>query len=374
MRAQLLGLEAARTEFRFRGAAIEALGQAAARQAAEDLADYARLGGLTLQASGSPWASSPIVSAEEVRQADQALDEVRRHALPAARALLGRASSDTGLPEPQTLAGWAELIDAWTEIDTTLSAMTPAIYEFDLQATCEALAPAGRGGFGRLWAALTSARYRAARAQLRTAVLRGRKLGDRDLYSCAVAGRDSARKWSSLGGRGIPRAPRTLTDCQASYQHLLGQLAQLEAWSATARPGRDADRGLRARAGQARRRPGNPGQAPRAAPAPHLPEGRRARRVRCRDGSPPGIGGIRRPGLLVRLAPLDPRPPVADRPVGREASRPRRSRRRSGSSATATATTSRRHRRESAAPTPKTRYGHATSSRTRPRSSSTRPG
>src|SRR5206468_8723186 len=113
MRAQLLGLEAARTEFRFRGAAIEALGQAAARQAAEDLAGYARLGGLTLQASGSPWAGSPIVSAEEVRQADQVLDEVRRHALPAARGLLERASSDTGLPEPPTLAGWAGRIDAW---------------------------------------------------------------------------------------------------------------------------------------------------------------------------------------------------------------------------------------------------------------------
>ena len=86
----------------------------------------------------------------------------------------------------------------------------------------------------------------------------------------------------------------------------------------TARPGRNADRGLPACAGHARRRPGNPGQAPRAAPAPHLPERRRARRVCCRDGSPPGIGGIRRPGLLVRLAPLHPRPPLADRPVGRE--------------------------------------------------------
>jgi very-short-patch-repair endonuclease len=235
MRAQLLGLESARTEFRFRGATIETLGQATARQAAEDLADYARLGGLTLQASGSPWASSPIVSAEETRQADQVLDEVRRHALPAARALLERASIDTGLPEPQALSGWAELIDVWTEIDKTLSAMTPAIYEFDLQATCEALLPADGGVLGRLWAALTSARYRAARARLRTVVLRGRKLDDQDLYSSAVAGRDSARKWSDLGGRGIPRAPRTLTDCQASYRHLLGQLAQLDAWSA--RPG-----------------------------------------------------------------------------------------------------------------------------------------
>ena len=231
MRAQLLDLEPARTEFRFRGAAIEALSEAAARQAAEDLADYARLSGLTLTGSGSPWASSPIVSAEEVRRADEALDEVRRHALPRTRALLGRASSDTSLPESETLAGWAELVDVWTETGKTLSAMTPAIYELDLQAICEALAPAGRGGFGRLWAALTSARYRAARARVRPALLRGRRLGDRELYSSAVAGRDSARKWSTLGGRGIPRSPRALTDCHASYTHLLDQLAQLEAWS-----------------------------------------------------------------------------------------------------------------------------------------------
>ena len=50
----------------------------------------------------------------------------------------------------------------------------------------------------------------------------------------AVAARDSARTWAGLGGRGIPRAPRTPAECQASYGHLLGQLAQLEAWSGQA--------------------------------------------------------------------------------------------------------------------------------------------
>ena len=307
MRAQLLGLESARTEFRFRGAAIEALSQAAARQAAEDLADYARLGGLTLSASGSPWASSPIVSAEEVRRADEALDEVRRHALPTARALLERASSDTSLPEPQTLAGWAELIDMWVEIGKTLSAMTPAIYEFDLEAICEALAPAGRGGFGRLWAALTSTRYRAARARLSTALLRGRKLGDRELWSSAVAGRDSARKWSSLGGSGLRRSPRALTDCHASYKHLLDQLAQLEAWSG--QPGLaemrtedcehalnklDADRGTLARrtgSAPAWRRPGSENSLPRWEPA---------RQPRNSLSGPSGTPGSTRPSTTSR--------------------------------------------------------------------------
>ena len=266
MRAGLLGLEPARTEFRLRGAALQGLGGAAARQAAEDLAQYARLGGLTLVSRGSPWAQSPIISAEEARQADEVLDEVRRHALPGTLVMLGRASSETGLPEPQTLAGWAELIDAWAGAGAALAAMTPAVYDLDLQAACEGFAAAARGGVGRLWAALTSPRYRAARAQLRAALPPGRTLGDRDLYSCAVAARDSARTWAALGGRGIPRAPHPAAECQASYEHLAGQLAQLEAWSGQAclaqMPARDcgqvldrldADRGTLARLPELRR-------------------------------------------------------------------------------------------------------------------------
>ena len=231
MQAQLLGLEPEPTEFRLRGAAIEAFSGAAARQAAEDLARYARLGGLTLLSRGSPWARSPIVSAEEVRRADETLDDLRRHALPGTRTLLEHASTETGLPQPQTLAGWAALIEVWEQVSTTLSAMTPAVYDLDLRAACEAMAAAGRGGAGRLWAALTSARYRAARAELRTALLPGSQLGDHDLYSCAVAARDGARQWAARGGQGTPSATRALAECQASYQHLLGQLAQLEAWA-----------------------------------------------------------------------------------------------------------------------------------------------
>jgi len=266
MRARLLGLEPARTEFRLRGAALQGLGGAAARQAAEDLAQYARLGGLTLVSRGSPWAESPIISAEEARRADEVLDEVRRHALPATLVMLGRASSETGLPEPQTLAGWAGLIDAWAGASAALAAMTPAAYDLDLQAACEGFAAAARGGVGRLWAALTSPRYRAARAQLRAVLPPGRTLGDRDLYSCAVAARDSARTWAALGGQGIPRAPHRAAECQASYEHLAGQLARLEEWSGQAGLAQmnardcgqvldrlDADRGTLARLPELRR-------------------------------------------------------------------------------------------------------------------------
>ena len=181
--------------------------------------------------TASPWAASPVVSSEEAAQAAAVLDDVRRHTLPRTLALLQRAAGETGFPAPAAVAGWTALIAAWAEAGAVLSAMTPAVYDLNLQDACEALAPAGRGGFSRLWAALTSSRYKAARAGLRAAVTEGRKLGDRDLYASAVAARDGARNWAGLGGRGIPCPPGSLPECRASHEHLTAQLGQLQAWS-----------------------------------------------------------------------------------------------------------------------------------------------
>jgi hypothetical protein len=247
MRSRLLGLASAATEIRFSGATISSFGQAAAGQAVDDLTDYARLGGLT-RATASPWGASPIVSAEQARQAATLLDEVRRHTLPRTRALLERAATETALPVPQTLSGWAKLTAAWTEAGAVQSVATPAIYDLDLQETCDALAPAGRGGFGRLWAALTSSRYRSARARLRAAVVAGRKLGDRDLYGASVAALSGRRQWATLGGQGLPQAPRAMPECLASHEHLMNQLGQLRTWSGqpnlAERPVGDCERAL----------------------------------------------------------------------------------------------------------------------------------
>ena len=228
IRAELLGLEHAATGFRFSSQAIEKLTGAAFRQAEDDLAQYARLGGLTLAASSSPWACSPVISADETRRAAETLDEIRRHALPNTLALLARACQETGLPSPGRLADTAATIAAWTHADGIGSVLTPEVYELDLQAICETLAPAGRKGFGRAWAGLTSAEYRDARARLRGAVRRGRKLADRDLLASVTKARDAARTWAELGGRGYPVAPRALADCQATSHHLLERLAELE--------------------------------------------------------------------------------------------------------------------------------------------------
>ena len=230
VRAQLLGLEHAATGFRLSGQVIEKLTGAVARQAEEDLAEFSRLGGLTLAASGSLWRSSRIVSADEAQRAAEMVEEIRRHALANTYALFTRASQETGLPSSGALAGWAALIEAWERAAKIGAMMTPAIYELDLQATCEAFSAAGNGGVARAFALLTSSGYRAARARLRAAAAPGRKLADRELYSLAVLACDIVPRWVELGGRGRPGAPGALADCQVSYQHLLACLARLETW------------------------------------------------------------------------------------------------------------------------------------------------
>lgn len=181
IRAELIELDFARTDLRFRGPTLERLDRTVIRQAEEDLAEYGRLGGLTLAAAGSPWARSPVASTDEVRRAADCLDNVLRYALPNAVSLLTRAAAQTGVPEPETMAGWTAVTDAWTQISATLQTATPAVYDLDLPAACEDLAPAGRGGFARLSAAATSGAYRAAREKVRGTVRNGAK---RQTASC----------------------------------------------------------------------------------------------------------------------------------------------------------------------------------------------
>ena len=124
---------------------------------------------------------------------------------------------------------------AWAEIAATLSAMTPAIYDLDLEATCEALAPAGRGGFSRLWAALTSpavpgsaggAAHRGSRANASWAT------GTCTQLPQPLRAERGGGAASAAGD--IPCAPRALPDCQASYEHLL------EPARASCKPGQDS--------------------------------------------------------------------------------------------------------------------------------------
>jgi very-short-patch-repair endonuclease len=226
LRARRSGMVPPGIDARFRGAAIEALDGKTARKVAEDLAQYARLGGLTLATDGNPWARSPISTADEVRYANEVLDEVRR-AFPSVRTLLEQAASETGLPSPRNPSGWTGLLDVWSQVDQCLSVVTPQIYDLDLEAACAALAPAGHGGIARLFAILTSGRYRTTRGEVR-AGLRKSGANDAAVLSATISARDSLRQWAEHGGTGLPRTPQALGECRTSRGRLLSLLSHVE--------------------------------------------------------------------------------------------------------------------------------------------------
>src|SRR5712691_2827216 len=115
-----MGWEDASREIRFRGDVLERLTDHVKRKVEEDLVEFARLGGMMLALSGSPWANSPIVSNEGVQRAHVTVEGLRRHTLPTTLAPLRKASETSGLPTADTLAEWEPRLKLWCDINDTL--------------------------------------------------------------------------------------------------------------------------------------------------------------------------------------------------------------------------------------------------------------
>jgi Protein of unknown function (DUF4011)/AAA domain len=156
LRAELLGLEQAQNELRFRGEVLERLDAEAERRIEEEIADYAGLGGFTAGASDSPWLRSGIVSNDEVQRAYALVDEVHRHTLPTTLATLNQAAAATGVGAASTLEDWDARLQLWDELRATLSFFDQGIFEADLDDLLTKTEPASGGGFGRLKASLLS--------------------------------------------------------------------------------------------------------------------------------------------------------------------------------------------------------------------------
>jgi very-short-patch-repair endonuclease/DNA polymerase III delta prime subunit len=229
--AELLGLNDAKNEIRFRGDALDRLDIGTAVQIEEDLSEFARLGGMTLALSGSPWAQSPIISSEEVQTAHAGVDELRRHTLPTTLSALRSASETTALPLAETIEAWEPRLALWQDVHETLALYQTSIYDEDLDELCTQLAPAADSGFARLKGSLFSTDYKTARRRVRSRRLDQLKCSDRDLLRQCEAARDQRRRWQELGGTSIPVAPDDPRSLLSSYAHLLGQLGQLENWT-----------------------------------------------------------------------------------------------------------------------------------------------
>ena len=225
LRAQLLALEPHAVEIRFPGSTLDRLDREAVAALEESLSDYARLGGFTLDTSGSPWAAADIASNDEAQQANALVEEVRRHYLPHVVGALERASAQAGLPGAPTLAEWRPMFDLWTDIAETLKTCVDSIYTLPLEALITQLAPAEAGAFLRLKASLTSSDYKQARASLRACF--DTKASDSEMVRLARRAMDEARRYRELGGSTTPVAPSDLEKLGALYDELSTALTRV---------------------------------------------------------------------------------------------------------------------------------------------------
>ena len=227
-RAQVLAVRHTESQVRLRADSIEMLGESEAHALQEQLADYARLGGLALASRGSPWAKSPIGSAEEVQIAWGLLDEVRRRLLPTAVRLLDKGSADTALASPRSVVDAVARVRLWTQVSATLASFSPSVYQLDLDQECAALAAASRGGWSRLRAVMTSTAYRAARQRVRAVQIGGNAPTEADVYTSLTQARDSLSHWHALGGQGTPSTPADLAETREAVEQLSERLGHLE--------------------------------------------------------------------------------------------------------------------------------------------------
>jgi very-short-patch-repair endonuclease len=217
----------ARSALRFPRAVLDHVDALTLDRLADELAEYIRLGGPTLPAGGSPWATATVTTPEGAERARQWAE----HLVPVAADVQSRLDAltlETGLRAAPTLASWRERLDLLRAVQATLERFDERVFAAttNLDGLVDDLAPAATAG---ILTSLVDRSYRAARRRARE--LR-RPAGDpspAQLHDELAAAADQQHRWmqDSLDG-GAPRVPPSL----AAATNALAQLDEsLEALS-----------------------------------------------------------------------------------------------------------------------------------------------
>lgn len=228
VRAELLSIsESARAGVRFRGEVLQRLDGQAYEHCRDEIAHYARLGGLSLDSSGSPWARAEILSTEAAQEAYALVDGLHGHTFPVVLTGIERAWVDTGLPPAGTIDDWRVQIRLWADIQDTFGFFDARVFEQDLDHICNSLAPASGGFLSRLKASMLSARYRKARAGMRSLLVGEARPTVTEILRVAHEALDQRQRWRDCGATSTPVAPAHLAEVQRSYEQLVNELRQL---------------------------------------------------------------------------------------------------------------------------------------------------
>lgn len=194
----LAGLPAdARSELRFRGDVLTGLDTETYREVVDLLAEFVDHDGLRIWRGESPWSGSRVHDPGEVEQVLATLDELATTTLRSTRADLVALVRGLGLPAPDNLAGWTDVLTLLNDVTTTLSRFQREVFGPELDDLQYATGTRSwrrtqsrRIGFWRRRALVRRAR------ELRKGSLRDRAALHAELTG-AVQQRDTWLRWST---------------------------------------------------------------------------------------------------------------------------------------------------------------------------------
>jgi hypothetical protein len=218
---------AARSVTRWRGKELDLLDCRAAEKVRDLLVEAGGFGGLFLRDDPSPWTGANLPDGASVQQSMDLVHGLAQR-WPAFCGSLGRLLGEAKLAAPRALQDVRALLDLLSAVSKTLPLYSEDIFSrVDLEAQVAALAPAGRGRLGTMWAQLTNKAFREARRSVRAMRRAGPARAPQMLDEISAAA-EQRRRWLALAPPGVyPRPTAALDEAQSQARAIESGLAVL---------------------------------------------------------------------------------------------------------------------------------------------------
>ena len=193
-----------------------------------DMVEWVDLGGHRLAEEYPEWAGSRISTARESRDSLALVRDLSGGILSGARERALSVLGAVGLPCPESVEGWFNLLEWLVEVEDYQESYEPGVYWFDHDALAAALSP------GRRWwgfaARVLSPRYRRALGQVRSVMREPGSLSGREACRVVETARAQVSTWREEGGAGeAPVVTGGLRESFERVQDLMESLWDLDA-------------------------------------------------------------------------------------------------------------------------------------------------
>jgi very-short-patch-repair endonuclease len=211
---------------RFRAAALMQLTPQAVAQAKDALTEAAAMADLFLGTRQTPWINGQFLDGHAAQAAIDEARELADETFPSVRDQAWRLLSAVRPAPPASLGELEMVLLVAANTNAFLQSFDEKLFAEDLPALVEALYPASRGALSRLWATLTSARYRRAKATMNA--LAKKPLAVQAMPDAAREARNIAGMWRHAGfAPATPRAVAGASEAHAAVDSARRRIAQL---------------------------------------------------------------------------------------------------------------------------------------------------